>query len=75
MSSSILWCKRQPPIMLLSGRVDRLVPEVGGLKRPAVECSLITRVRVAGSPPLMLSLGRGDLFLLIGCSILAEDRH
>ena len=32
--------------------------------------SLISLVRVVGSPPFMLSLGSGDLFLLIGCSIV-----
>ena len=32
--------------------------------------SLITLVRVVGSPPLMFSLGCGDLFLLMGSSIL-----
>ena len=31
--------------------------------------SFMILVKVVGSPPLMFNLGRGDLFLLIGCSV------
>ena len=34
---------------------------------------MVALVRVVGSPLLMLSLGRGGLFLLIGCSNLVEE--